>query len=212
MTGMELATGILHGFTSEAAGALGAAAGAGVVWVMHKIQSKIKDKQKKAHSVAAVNGLDIEVYKHLADLLARTNADRASVIQFHNGTFFVNSVSQMKMSCTHEVTKPGVSREILNFKDILISAFPYTIQQIVNQQSVVLIADEIKEEPLRHRMNQSGTKIAVVGVMRNNDVIEGEIIIDYIDENSLDKLDEPLMRELVEQNADTIGYLLRSSK
>jgi len=57
----------------------------------------------------------------LAELRVEMDADRAYVLQFHNGHEFSISQPIWRMSCTHEICAPGISYEAESMQNILVS-------------------------------------------------------------------------------------------
>lgn len=54
----------------------------------------------------------------LDDMLGMYNADRAKLVQFHNGTHSLGGIAFKYISTTHEAVRAGVSSEILNYQNI----------------------------------------------------------------------------------------------
>jgi hypothetical protein len=72
----------------------------------------------------------------LTELMVQTKADRAFVVQFHNGTYYINKANQMKMSCTHEIVKEGISREQENLQDVILSRTPIVAIDLLSKPYV----------------------------------------------------------------------------
>lgn len=72
-----------------------------------------------------------EIYTALVELRALTDADRAYVIQFHNGHEFLLSNPVWKLTCTHEVVRSGVTYEASNIQNLLVSRVTEIIGPII---------------------------------------------------------------------------------
>lgn len=57
----------------------------------------------------------------LLELRVTTRADRAYLVQFHNGQVFTNQQPVWRMSCTHETCKTGISYEAKNLQSLMCS-------------------------------------------------------------------------------------------
>ena len=51
------------------------------------------------------------VYTALAYTMEEMGADRAYVLEFHNGGHYYSGRGQQKFSCTHEIAEEGISKE-----------------------------------------------------------------------------------------------------
>jgi len=60
-----------------------------------------------------------EIMLILAEAGTRVNADRAYLCKYRNGNYFVDGSEVLKKSRTHQWTRPGVSKNVDRFQDIL---------------------------------------------------------------------------------------------
>lgn len=77
-------------------------------------------KKKKANIDWSVH---TQIHEFLTELRVITHAARAQLIQFHNGEYFLDGVSMQKLSMTHESLSNGVSSEIHNKTNVLLSLY-----------------------------------------------------------------------------------------
>lgn len=77
------------------------------------------------------------IYTALIELRALADADRAYIIQFHNGHEFLLSDPVWKCSCTHEVVRPGVTYESVNIQDMLVSRMSDLVEPIISGQRAI---------------------------------------------------------------------------
>lgn len=111
-------------------------------------------------------------------------ADRCWIAQFHNGGKFLNSVrdaSMKKLSVTHEITAPGVSKEQRTFSDVLVSFFSGMIGNLIKNEHVKYTGDQVDVDPeVKLLFRQRGTEEMHLFAMRNIDgVLIGMLCIDY---------------------------------
>lgn len=180
-------------------------------------------KSRFKKTIPAMIQRDMEIYNHLFDIKARTRADRVLVFQFHNGSYYTNSASQMKMSCTHEVVGEGISRESRNMQDLIISQFAGFTTKLIQESFFVLDRENIDTYSMGLMMSNQGVRTAAFALFRYEGVIEGFLAIIYLDDVLMDRrqkdvtvLDdrreddsEGSLPEIVATAAPRIGYILR---
>lgn len=186
--------------------------GAGsAVWLRAKKGLK---KLKKLYSISHLVETDIQVYTHLSELMLMTNTVRAFVFQLHNGAFYLNASNQMKMSCTHEVTKEGFAKEGKNMQDILLSQYSRAINDIVQKEYVFFNTDVDPHYAICQLLKSQGVKLAVLAKLSDGESMEGFIGITYWEGQEIDwDMKDPTAIGLrVKEAADSIGFLLRGKK
>ena len=107
-----------------------------------------------------------EIYDELLELKVLTDAERASVFRFHNGTEFLPSHPAWKLSCTHEVVKHGVTYESARLQGILVSLVPNIIGPILTGMSSVpgITVKECHECIYRNKCIQENKRMIVIQV------------------------------------------------
>lgn len=206
----EIMTEFVSGISKDVGAFLGAALGGLAVYFFHKGKEWWTTRKKKQrNSIPGLVSMDIAVYKHLTELNTTAGSDRAFVIQFHNGTYYINQANQMKMSCTHEIVKDGVSREQESFKDILLSKVPIAIHELLTKSSVVFNIDGTETAYFYQMLRDQGVTRFVGALMKEKDVVEGFVGISYLDTDATE-FDEEYLKELVQSCANRIGFILRT--
>lgn len=180
-----------------------------------------KRKERKGDLIPQLVGKDVGVYKILAELLLKADAGRAWVCQFHNGTFYANNASQMKFTCTHELVADGVSRVADQRRNLLISQYAETINDIVNSTSVAIDLGPEKDinDEFGLMLRSAGANLVVMVPLKNGSAFEGFAGICFLDDLAMirlrhypDKTDEEIMnifKKMLEPYASKIGYILR---
>ena len=114
-----------------------------------------------------------QIHELLTELRIESVADRVKIVQFHNGGTFVDGVSMMKMSLTHESVSKGVSAESGRLQSILISLFSPIIVKIIEDLPTFYVTKNEKDTfsknyllgesvysfmalPLKHNSNITG--------------------------------------------------------
>lgn len=180
-------------------------------------------KSRFNKTIPAMIQRDMEIYNQLFDIKAKTEADRVFIFQFHNGSYYTNSASQMKMSCTHEVVSEGISRESRNMQDLILSQFAAFTGELINESFVVLNRDNIDKYSFGMLLRSQGAKTAAFSLFTYDGIVEGFLGIVYLDDVPMDrrKTDIPVQNNrrkdhsegciasIAESYASRIGFLLR---
>ena len=102
---------------------------------MFSVIPKLIEKLKKASPSRKDADQNHKVYRELVEMKALTDADRAYVLRFHNGSDFLPDNPVWKVSCSHEIVKDGVSYESGKLQEILVSRVHDRIDPIITGQS-----------------------------------------------------------------------------
>jgi len=109
------------------AGAIALIAGitTGFYYLVNKGKMKMLLKEKNNMTVPLPDNCfwksHTRLHETLTELRVRTDCARAQIVQFHNGGQFLDGISMKKMTLTHESLDKGVSSELSNKQDILMS-------------------------------------------------------------------------------------------
>ena len=68
-------------------------------------------------------------------IVQETDADRAYILEFHNGEQYFSGRGQQKLSCTYESVNDGISVECQNLQNIRISNFHGLMNSISRQET-----------------------------------------------------------------------------
>ena len=153
------------------------AATLGAVWLRHKLtcedHCKVLEKEMKQ------NG---NVYTALQYTLDETGADRAYVLEFHNGEHYFSGRGQQKFSCTYEVVRQGISAEAAASQNYRVSNFHHYINTLVQNDvfahsDLDTMDDYAFAKLLEHKGVQS---IYNVTLKTLNGKVIGIIGVDYV--------------------------------
>lgn len=199
---------VIKGIDPETMMTLGAGLAGFVGYYVNKSIGSIKAHFKKKAERASVPELvkkDIGVYRDLTELLVQTEADRTFVIQFHNGTYYMNKAGQMKMSCTHEIVKDGVSREQDKMQDLLLSKYSSMVNSVIGSPYVEVC---VKKDNyyFAQLLRSQGVETCLLCVIKDDDIIEGLIGANYLEGHDKPKGAEEAIMTFTKK----IGFLLRS--
>lgn len=126
-----------------------------------------------------------EIDQTLQKILEETNADRVSLVQYHNGGKGINKQSFLKMSMTNEQVKLGIKPFISNFKDQFRNVLAYFVKEI-NRSNYCYIdnVEAVKEVDISmyEFMKDRGVYAKFgIGVRNKENTIIGFICVEYLD-------------------------------
>jgi len=90
------------------------------------------------------------------------NAQRAFILQRHNGGKYGTGKSMTKLSTTFEALEEGVSTEFKEYQNLPISLYSGLIDAVQNERGIFPIVEDIDDILTRAFFTQRGTKTAVV--------------------------------------------------
>jgi hypothetical protein len=149
--------------------------------LLGKLAMKRRQAAKKDPIMQDVeNNENIEIC--LNYILEQVGADRAYVMQFHNGGYYISGKSQQKFSCTHEVSSAGTSRECQDSQNHLVSNYHIYISNIMkNQEYCYEDSSEIEDNAFKNIIMSKGV-LSIYNIPLKT--LEGKIIgilgIDFV--------------------------------
>ena len=148
------------------------------------------------------------VYTALEFLMAESGADRAYVMEFHNGEHYFSGRGQQKFSCTYETVKNGISAEFKNSQNHRISNFHHYISELVNDGSFAYVQiEDIKDPAFKTLLKDKGvSSIFNVPLKTLNGKVIGVLGVDYVKSSHLFKDD--MLTFMRRQARIVTGYLL----
>ena len=149
------------------------------------------------------------VYTALKYTLEEMRADRAYVLEFHNGGSYYSGRGQQKFSCTHEVALEGISRECSSSQDHRVSNYyEYINEMIQNKKYKYINVKDVKDQSFLKLVNRSGIEsIYNMPIKTLNGKIIGILGVDYVKSpcKTFTKDQEEIMHR---QSKIIAGYLI----
>jgi hypothetical protein len=171
----DLRTSII-GFVSGLLGTL--------VIFIKKILDKVADNLfEPKDKVLEVLNLGKLIKDSLESLRVEWNADRASIVQFHNGGYFSNGESMQKLTITHEEIGPGVNPLCNVIKNIPLTNALWVGDLI--QGSCIAKVDDIQDVISRTFLEEFGVKSIIGCPLKKNDKIIGMVMIHWTNHNAV---------------------------
>lgn len=126
-------------------------------------------------------GKHARVKKMLAELRVESRADRAHVVQYHNGDYYDNQSSIKKFTYCYEDLKNGISSTVSSYQNCLVSSYIDGLELLMNEDKPVnkLRFDDLDSCLYKSKMIDDGVHLHVGVPLRGK--IKGELkIIGFI--------------------------------
>lgn len=184
------------------------AATLGAVFLRHKLS-----KDLKCDPIEKESRHNDNVYTALSYTMGEMGADRAYVMEFHNGIHYFSGRSQQKFSCSYEIVDEGISSESQNSQDYKISNYHNYIKELVDLEKfeykdVSKIDDHVFKNLLKHKGVRA---LYNVPIKTLNGKIIGILGVDYVrapHKGYLVDNDEDVQKFMKRQARVISGYLL----
>lgn len=125
-------------------------------WLRYKYGEYKAKKNNKELSQARL------IQTILEQQLVEHNAQRAFVLQRHNGGKYGTGKSMNKLSTTYEALEEGVSAEFHNYQNLPISLYSNFVDSVTKGNSIYPDVEEIDDILTRAFFAQRGTKSSIV--------------------------------------------------
>ena len=179
-------------------------------------------KKSKKDPVVEDTAQSANVYTALQYTIQEMQADRAYVLEFHNGGHYYSGRGQQKFSCTHETVEEGISQECSFSQEHRVSNYhSYVSELIEDGEFSYLDIENIEDYSFQRMLEHKGVKsIYNVPIKTLNGKIIGILGVDYVktpavanvigfrdptDKGSFDEDSKALMRR---QARVIAGYLV----
>jgi len=120
-----------------------------------------------------------QIHELLTELRIESDAARVQIVQFHNGGTFVDGVSMMKMSLTHESVSKGVSAESGRLQSILISLFSPIIVKIIDDLPTFYVINDEKDTFSKNYLLGDSVYSFMALPLKHNTNITGYLMIQW---------------------------------
>ena len=179
--------------------------------LMQKLISGVSPHTLSAEEDSKLTKINEEIDRILQNLLSKTGASRANLVQYHNGGKGKNNQSFLKMSMTNEVTDVGVKPVISEFKDQFRNVLAYFVKEIgtngycyIDDYEKMKTIDYPMYDFLLCRNVQAKFGVAIHSDGDDNNVI-GFVCLEFLDKSkaNIDIIDKEL-----KQKEDVLETLL----
>jgi hypothetical protein len=115
----------------------------GIGWGVAKFW---KSKEKTDNFIA----IHTEIHELLTELRLSAGSMRATVLQFHNGEYFMDGISMRKFSITHESSHRGYISQAVKFKNVLCSLYIPLLNRILEDKAIIYHVEAMPESYAKH--------------------------------------------------------------
>ena len=106
--------------------------------LMYETEIDYKPETCTYEKIEARMRIGLAIEKLLERALISSHADRAYVMEFHNGLENFSGISFLRMSCTYEATAPGIRHEQMRRENVLTQTHSRSISHVFSRDYLVL--------------------------------------------------------------------------
>ncbi len=163
-------------YSTIIASVIGAIATLLSVWMSRKFAHRNRDP------VVEDTAKSTNVYTALDYTMHEMNADRAYVLEFHNGSHYYSGRGQKKFSCTHETVEEGISHQCNTSQEYRVSNYHGYITELIEKEHFTYRdCEKIPDKNFQNILIKSGTQsIFNVPIKTLNGKIIGILGVDYV--------------------------------
>ena len=133
-----------------------AAIGMGAAAVLIPMMKKSKKKKQEQVIDSEFWSIHSTVHERLTQLRIETDCARSQISQFHNGGHFLDGVSMMKFTVTHESLGVGVQGEGHLLQDSPLSMFMPRLQLALRDEPLVYMVRDCEDSYCKQQLENSG--------------------------------------------------------
>lgn len=149
---------------------------------------KFWKSRKKTDNFIMIHG---EINELLTELRLTSNSMRASVLQFHNGEYFMDGISMRKFSITHESSHKGYTSQIAKFKNTLCSLFiPLLVRVLENKPLIFSVEAMPTNSYTKHFFEDENISHIACLPLKNKSINVGFILIQWHEDYAPDLAQE----------------------
>lgn len=137
---------------------------------------KFWQSRPKADNFMAIH---TEIHELLTELRIHSKAMRVSVLQFHNGEYFMDGISMRKFSITHESSHKGYISQSLKFKNVLCSLFIPLLNKVLENKSTIHHVEAMAESYAKHFFEDENIAYYSCLPLKNKNVNIGFILLQW---------------------------------
>lgn len=120
-----------------------------------------------------------EIHELLTELRVHSKAMRVSVLQFHNGDYFMDGISMRKFSITHESSHKGYISQSLKFKNVLCSLFIPLLNKVLENKGTMHHVDAMSNSYAKHFFEDENISHYACLPLRNKNINIGFVLLQW---------------------------------
>jgi hypothetical protein len=181
---------------------------AGIFGVGKGLRSVFKCQEKTVKFIS----IHQEINERLTELRKDTNSMRTCVLQFHNGGYFMDGISMMKFSITHESCHKGYTRQAAKLKDSQCTLFINLLAKMMEDKAQIYTTNSFEKSNTARFLEDEFVSHVACLPLKNKNTIIGFVMVQWHKDYSPDVvLVEKMMSDFVKQK-DSIEMQLSYQK
>lgn len=181
---------------------------AGLIGLGYGIKKFWQSKSKTDNFIA----IHTEIHELLTELRVNSKAMRVSVLQFHNGDYFMDGISMRKFSITHESSHRGYISQSLKFKNVLCSLFIPLLNKVLENKAIIHHVEAMSNSYAKHFFEDENISHYACLPLRNKNVNIGFILLQWHFDFGPDMENQQSSMEYFENIRDSIEIQLSYQK
>ena len=181
---------------------------AGLIGLGYGIKKFWQSKSKTDNFIA----IHTEIHELLTELRVNSKAMRVSVLQFHNGDYFMDGISMRKFSITHESSHRGYISQSLKFKNVLCSLFIPLLNKVLENKAIIHHVEAMNNSYAKHFFEDENISHYACLPLRNKNVNIGFILLQWHFDFGPDMENQQSSMEYFENIRDSIEIQLSYQK
>ncbi len=160
------------------------------------INSSVKNKKKIINPCASsYREQHTRIHEFLTEIRVKLGAERAAVLQFHNGGNFLDGSSMKKFSLTHESCVVGVSESMGSRQNLQVTAFMEMLEILSRDQASVEITSSLPDCHLKRHLEANHTLVYSMLPLKNarGVLTVGCLLVEWCNWDKADELDDDLV-------------------
>lgn len=140
---------------------------------------KLKLKRFRSYDLVKEREIHEQINQILVELLTRSSAERAYISQFHNGTVFLGSSSDIKKSRTFERIRAGVSATADKYQDVRVSLVDDEMKFLDAPHPVTIYTSNLQDTKFRRMLELDNVVATIRMPIRQGSQIIGLLGLDF---------------------------------
>lgn len=148
---------------------------AGLLGLGYGITKFWKSKTKTDNFIA----IHTEIHELLTELRLTGKSMRSTILQFHNGEYFMDGISMRKFSITHESAHRGYTSQTIKFKNVLCSLFIPLLNKVIEDKPIIYQVEAMSESYAKHFFEDENISHYSCLPLKNKNVTVGFILLQW---------------------------------
>ena len=151
---------------------------ASILGIGYGIKKFWTSKQKTDNFIA----IHTEIHELLTELRLTCKSMRATILQFHNGEYFMDGISMRKFSITHESAHKGYVSQAVKFKNVLCSLFIPLLNKVIEDRAMIYQVEAMTDSFAKHFFEDENISHYACLPLKNKNITVGFILIQWHDD------------------------------